>query len=328
MASKTPSVSTYRGKPSNDKRANQDQHRESLKKSDKNINDWQSVTGEFEPFISMILSILDNEKNELTTQRKQILSQMENINLNLKNISDKIDSWNAELTQTVEKVDVISDTVKSETIKPKLSGDRRVSFVTHSPPPAVNCRVRPSAPITDEWKPKRSFLSLAESAHEDQKPCRVLFVSDIRNDSINLQQMNPDAVIMKKTRNTVDDATNNIPVVTKPDEVTDVIFHLGTTDCKNGLKTQELKEKLWNMQVTYRNAFPRAKHHMSTIPPTLFRHKAVNGMIEGLCKVTGSNLISPCNPTMHKIESLVDGQEYSQRGIKLLLNEMKKSLKS
>lgn len=160
----------------------------------------------------------------------------------------------------------------------------------------------------------------------------MLIVSDSNGSRLKLQQLKPEARVIKETRYTTVEATEKIPLIDDPSEVADIVFQVGFNDYRNGTTPEKIQEKYLNMQIMYFQKFSEARQHIMAIPPIGKTHNEVNELFQQLSKFTEANFITTKalrdNRTGRIRPNLMDGIHYNDYGIKLVAREIKKSLYS
>ena len=161
---------------------------------------------------------------------------------------------------------------------------------------------------------------------------RILLVTDSNGRNINPHQLKPESKVIKHERFTVNEAIKNIPVTTKPNEVSDIIFQVGLNDIRHGFNPEEIRENAFKMQLAYFKKYPSARQHITAIPPFGNSHKEVNKALQNLSVHTKTNFISTkafTDRATGKFRSnLASGIHYTDWGVRMLAKEIKKSLYS
>ena len=161
---------------------------------------------------------------------------------------------------------------------------------------------------------------------------RILIVSDSNGDRLNLHQLKPGALVTKATHYYIKDATQQVPKMSNPDEVKDIVFQVGLNDLGHGHSPKSIQEKTLSMQMKYAEHFPNARQHVTALPPLAQLHNETNKCLQKLSQQTQSNFIS--TKVMRDASSgrpranIFEGFHYNDYGIKILAKEIKKSLYS
>ena len=191
----------------------------------------------------------------------------------------------------------------------------------------LQIEVDPMETITNE-----AHLINKQISANDNKKERILIVSDSNGDLLNLHQLKPGSLVTKATRYYIKDATEQVPKMTNPDEVKDIVFQVGLNDLGHGHSPKSIQEKTLNMQIKYTEHFPNARQHITALPPLAKLHNETNQLLQKLSLQTRSNFIS--TKVMRDKSSgrpranIFEGFHYNDYGIKILAKEMKKSLYS
>ena len=133
-------------------------------------------------------------------------------------------------------------------------------------------------------------------------------------------------------RFTIQEATESIPKTREQPSVTDVIFMVGLNDSRRGLDPKEIQERYLDMQLKYAECFPKARQHITSLPPLDDRCLETNMQLQKLSKYTGANFISTktfLDRNTGKLRAnLMVGIHYNEWGTRMLAKEIKKSLYS
>ena len=157
-------------------------------------------------------------------------------------------------------------------------------------------------------------------------------MSDSNGDLLNLHQLKPGSLVTRTTRYYIKDATEQVPKMTHPDEIKDIVFQVGLNDLGHGHSPKAIREKTLNMQIKYAEHFPNARQHITALPPLAQLHNETNHHLQQLSRDTQSNFIS--TKVMRDKSSgrpranIFEGFHYNDYGVKILAKEMKKSLYS
>ena len=174
----------------------------------------------------------------------------------------------------------------------------------------------------------------ATSKTDDKKIMkdRILIVSDSNGNRLNLQQLKPGCLFTKCERFNLRDATNQVPKMTHPDEVKDIVFQVGLNDLRKGHSPKGIQSKILNMQIEYTKKFPNARQHVTALPPLGQKHNETNHLLHKLSGHTETNFIStkPLRDTAtgHLRANVMDWIHYNEYGIKIMAKQIKKSLYS
>ena len=159
-------------------------------------------------------------------------------------------------------------------------------------------------------------------------------MTDSNGKALNADQLKPDAEVRKKVRFNLTEAKRLTPKVTNPGEIDDVVFQLGINDFNDGLRENEIVQKLFDVQVQYKKLFPNARQHVTAIPPLSKEHEQVNKGLQKLCNNHECNFISAKSFMDHssgKFRANLmrrDNLHYNDIGIRHLAKGIKKSLYS
>ena len=160
----------------------------------------------------------------------------------------------------------------------------------------------------------------------------MIIVADSNGKALNADQLKPGAEVRKKVRYNLTEAKRLTPKVTNPQEIDDVVFQLGINDFNDGLREEEIVQKLFDVQVQYKRLFPNARQHVTAIPPLSKEHMQVNKGLQKLCNNHECNFIS-AKPFMDHASGKFranlmrsDNLHYNDIGIRHLAKGIKKSL--
>ena len=174
--------------------------------------------------------------------------------------------------------------------------------------------------------------------HQNQHPQheRVLFVSDLNAKYHNLQQLKPGSIVTKAKHYTVQEAAENIPRISNPNSVVDIVFQLGLNDVRRGTSAEKIKNDFFDLLLHYQNHFPNARLHITGLPPLSNEHKDVTKKLHKLSQNLEMNFISlrtfEDKKTGRIRENTMEERpsefHYNKYGTSLLAREIKKSLYS
>ena len=141
----------------------------------------------------------------------------------------------------------------------------------------------------------------------------------------------------KLHRYTTKEAIDNIPKVSDPKEVTDIVFQVGYNDLRGGSSPEEVQESVLEVQLAYNKHFPNARQHITAVPPVDDNHLNLCKRLQKLSSFTDCNFVSTnvfIDKTSGKLRSGMTKttqsgvHHYSEWGLKILAKEIKKSLYS
>ena len=121
-------------------------------------------------------------------------------------------------------------------------------------------------------------------------------------------------------------------MITKPEEVEDIVFNVGLNDLRRGSTPEEIQTKYLDMQMAYNKTFPNARQHITALPPLHDAHKEVNKQLQKLSSFVECNFVSTKpfidQQTNRLRAKLMKGFHYTPYGVCILATEIKRSLKS
>ena len=88
---------------------------------------------------------------------------------------------------------------------------------------------------------------------QEQHPqhAKVLLVSDSNAKYLNLEQLKPGSIVTKAKRYTIQEAARNIPPVSTPNSVVDIVFQLGLNDVRRGTPAENIKSEFFDLLLLY-----------------------------------------------------------------------------
>ena len=200
---------------------------------------------------------------------------------------------------------------------------------TEQPPPQPNSPKQPQNPLQQLRQTRKENK---ETTQQKTKKPKVLVVSDSNGKLLDLHRLKPEAHVIRAERFTTTEATESIPHVEEPSEVTDIIFQVGFNDYRKGTSAEKIQENALEMQLKYFENCPQARQHITAIPPIGHSHNKVNIQLQNLRKFTETNFFTTKtlrDRNTGKVRTgLMNGIHYNNYGIGLVAREMKKSLYS
>ena len=158
-------------------------------------------------------------------------------------------------------------------------------------------------------------------------------ITDSNGRDLDVNTLKPESSGIKFRRSTTKSATQYVPKISDPEQVSDIIFQFGLNDFRDGDKPDKIQENYLDMQLTYSQHFPNARQHVCAIPPLQNGHNKVNDQLQKLSSFTQTNFVSTKNfkdQNTGKIRSnlLKDFVHYNDWGVRILAQQIKKSLYS
>ena len=173
-----------------------------------------------------------------------------------------------------------------------------------------------------------------QQQHERQSPRRRkrrIVVADSNGERLIPNLLHEDNNVVIEKRYTIEEAKRNIP--TSESEVTDVVMLVGLNNIKKPSATiQETIEKYDEVCKTYQTHFPKALIHIGSVAPSSEKCIRFNTELQNLARARNAPFIS-AQPMLEETSfgmrpkaNMINGLHYTQRGIKLFANEIKRSL--
>ena len=162
---------------------------------------------------------------------------------------------------------------------------------------------------------------------------QILIITDSNGYDLNLDLLKPyhNTKIERKYKYVLSEASNEIPVVKNPNDITDIVFQVGLNDTRQGVSTKKVIENTSDMQTKYKNQFPNARQHLVALPPLDDPQIEVNQELQKLANLSKANFVTTKalrdRMTGKLRKNLMNGYHYNNDiGIKTLAREIKKSL--
>ena len=157
-----------------------------------------------------------------------------------------------------------------------------------------------------------------------------MIIHDSNGRDLNLPQLKPDANVKRETRYTIDEATQNIPQIDCPDNVSDIVFAVGFNDTRRGTSPKKIREYTLNMQIEYHKRFKNARQHLTAFIPLSDQQIEANLMLQRHAENTGCNFIS-MKGFRDKVtgglrSNLINGIHLKEIGLRTFAKAIKKSL--
>ena len=86
----------------------------------------------------------------------------------------------------------------------------------------------------------------------------------------------------RSLRYNLKEAIENIHPTRDQASVTDIVFQVGLNDSRNGWTANDLPEKYLEMQKRYREQFPKARQHITALPPLNTNCMEINQALQKL----------------------------------------------
>ena len=169
----------------------------------------------------------------------------------------------------------------------------------------------------------------AKKAHQDI----VLVVGDSNIDPLVSGRLHEAKEVRKLKRSTIKEAEENIAGCSNPENVTDIVIHIGSNDMRKGMTAREAKDGIGRIQSKYKGSFKKARFHIAALPPTSDKQE-VNFHLRELAAEKKSNFISlktmKDRQTRQPVAGTVqaNGWSLTQKGTSILAAGIKRSLYS
>ena len=159
----------------------------------------------------------------------------------------------------------------------------------------------------------------------------VLVVGDANIEPLVSNRLHETKEVRKLKRSTIKEAEENVAACSKPENVTDIVVHLGSDDMRKGMTAREVKEGIRRIQSKYKGCFKKARFHISALPPTNDKQE-INFHLRELAAENKSNFISlkemkdrqTRQPVAGKIQG--NGWTLTHEGTSILAGGIKRSL--
>ena len=150
---------------------------------------------------------------------------------------------------------------------------------------------------------------------------------------LSLNQIKPEDHVTRELRYTIKEAIEMMPKTKDRPPVTDIVFMVGLNDFRRNKDAKNLQEKYLDMQMAYAKQFPKARQHVTAMPPLDDEYVEANKLLQKLSKHTGSNFVSTksfLDRSSGKLRAnlMRDPIHYNEWGVRILAKEIKKSLYS
>ena len=181
----------------------------------------------------------------------------------------------------------------------------------------------------------RRIAGQSPDSRLDQQKVRSRTQRVIVADS-NGQHLIPDLLhdeknVVLETRYTIEDAMGNIPKCEA--EVTDIVMMVGLNNIRKPSATiNQTIEKYDNACKMYQARFPTAKIHVGSVAPASEKCLRFNAELQKLARsrnapfVSAQPLLEETNFGLQPKANTMRGIHYTPRGVKLIANEIKRSL--
>ena len=158
----------------------------------------------------------------------------------------------------------------------------------------------------------------------------LLLITDSNGKDLDVNTLKPESSGVKFKRSTTKSATEYVPKISEPEQVTDIVFNVGLNDFRDGDKPEKVQENYLDMQMCYNKHFPNARQHICAIPPLQNGHNKVNEHLQKLSSYTQTNFVRTKefkDKNTGKIRSnlLKDFVHYNDWGVRILAKQIKKS---
>ena len=222
-----------------------------------------------------------------------------------------------------------TQTPKTASVTTKTMASRSPSTTTRTAPVVTTTTASSLAHSSARSPPRPNGDS---SKDKRTKKPKLLLITDSNGRPLNMKQLKPESEGCKFERFTTKLALDDIPRVSEPEEVTDIVFQVGLNDLRNGLCPKEIQENILDLQLAYNQQFPNARQHITAVPPLEDKHDNLNSQLQKLSKFTESNFISTKDfkdrATGKICSNVMNDYHYKAVGSKILAKAIMKSLYS
>ena len=160
-----------------------------------------------------------------------------------------------------------------------------------------------------------------------------MVVGDSNTDALIPNWLHATKEVRKLKRSTCKEAEENVARCSNPDQVTDIVVHLGSNDMRKGASAREVKEGIKKVQDRYKKTYHKARFHISALPPREGAQEA-NFHLRGLAGESKSNFVSLKGMKDRRTQKFMagmiqdDGHQLTRQGTRILAQEVKRSLYS
>ena len=165
---------------------------------------------------------------------------------------------------------------------------------------------------------------------QSKKKSMLLLITDSNGKDLEVNTLKPESSGVKFKRSTTKSATEYVPKISEPEQVTDIVFNVGLNDFRDGDKPEKVQENYLDMQMCYNKQFTNARQHICAIPPLQNGHNKVNEHLQKLSSYTQTNFVRTKefkDKNTGKIRSnlLKDFVHYNDWGVRILAKQIKKA---
>ena len=186
---------------------------------------------------------------------------------------------------------------------------------------------------------KSNYISNPPTAHPNYDNATreiVLVIHDSNGKELRGNELHHAKQVIMEKRSTADDALHNVPKVTSPTHVTDIVILTGLNDSKSSNETVETTvQKELDIITKYSKCFPNSRFHLGCIPPSSGKQEQINKKLQELANKTAIHFISP-EPFYDRTTGILrtgilhdhDRFHYTDLGTRTLAKQIKRSLHS
>ena len=121
----------------------------------------------------------------------------------------------------------------------------------------------------------------------------ILVIADSNGKDLDPLMLHDKKHVIIETRNTIDQAANNVPDIQYPHNVTDIVMLTSVNDIRSEEVNLEHTIQRYDALCTkYQKSFPSAKIHVGCVPPTNDRFIQYNYKLEELAARYGAPSMS------------------------------------
>ena len=186
------------------------------------------------------------------------------------------------------------------------------------------------ATVKSHWPQPQPQLQ-QQPPPEKTKPVAII-VGDSNVRHLIPERLHEEKKVIVENRFTLEEALKNIPK-TQPEVVTDVVMLIGLNDIRSpSASIPDTIAKYDRTCKTYQKHFPKSIIHIGSVAPSCEKHMRFNNELEYLAKIRNvpfipsHQFLEPADGEIRPKPNTLSGIHYTRSGIRLLANEIKRSL--
>ena len=281
-----------------------------------------------EPLIRELIDLVNKERAERQNEREENRRVNEFLRTEIQSLKTSIHKLGDSVAQVHDTV--IQSSSKQQKQQPEL--EQQQPIVPQQQPVPQPQPQNHQQHQQQQHQHQQQQNQRPKETNSQQSKDEIIFLSDSNAKHITPSLLKPEAHVTKINRYTTSEATESVPQVEKPENVTDIVFQVGLNDLRKATPNDKIQEDYLSMQMKYRKKYPNARQHVVAIPPLADRHNDLNTRLQKLSKHTGTNFITTKafrdRNTGQIRRNLMDGIHYNRDGVRLIAREIKKSLYS